>query len=112
MYLGQQRTVRILEQNLAIDTARTDQCRIQRLDLVRGHDDLDITSVIETVQLVQQLQHSALDLTLSSACRFVTLCTNRIDLINEYNCRRVVSGHLEELADQTWTVSKILLDKF
>ena len=59
-------TVRVLEENLSINTTRTDQSRVESVDLVGGHDDLDVTAVVETVQLVEQLQHSSLNFALSS----------------------------------------------
>lgn len=37
------------ELNLAVDTPWPDECRIQSLDLVRGHDDLDVSSSVEPV---------------------------------------------------------------
>ena len=61
-------TVGVLEENLSVNTTRTDKGRVERLDLVRGHDDLDIATIIETIQLVQQLQHSSLNLTLTTRC--------------------------------------------
>ncbi|KAI7491326.1 26S protease regulatory subunit [Hortaea werneckii] len=42
----------VLEKNLSVDTSRTNQSGIQRIDLVCCHDHLDISSIIETVQLV------------------------------------------------------------
>ena len=61
-------TVGVLEENLSVNTTRTDKGRVERLDLVGGHDDLDVSTVIETVQLVKQLQHSSLNLTLTTRC--------------------------------------------
>ena len=61
-------TVGVLEENLSVNTTRTDKGRVERLDLVGGHDDLDISTIIETVQLVKQLQHSSLNLTLTTRC--------------------------------------------
>jgi hypothetical protein len=46
-------TVGVLEENLSVNTTRTDKGRVERLDLVGGHDDLDVSTVIETVQLVE-----------------------------------------------------------
>jgi hypothetical protein len=41
--------------------SRSNQSGIQSIDLVGGHDDLDVTTVIETVQLVEKLQHGSLN---------------------------------------------------
>ena len=59
-------TVGVLEENLSVNTTRTDKGRVERLDLVGGHDDLDVSTIIETVQLVEQLQHSSLNLALTT----------------------------------------------
>ena len=61
-------TVGVLKENLSVNTTRTDKGRVERLDLVGGHDDLDVSTIIETVQLVKQLQHSSLNLTLTTRC--------------------------------------------
>ena len=61
-------TVGVLEENLSVNTTRTDKGRVERLDLVGGHDDLDVSTIIETVQLVKQLQHSSLNLALTTRC--------------------------------------------
>ena len=54
-------TIGIFKQDLAVDSTGSDQGWIQSVDLVGCHDDLDITSVVETIQLIQQLQHSSLN---------------------------------------------------
>lgn len=61
-------TVGVLEENLSVNTTRTNKGRVERLDLVGGHDDLDITTVVETIQLVEKLQHGSLNLTLTTRC--------------------------------------------
>ena len=65
---GNKLTIGVLEENLAVNTTRTDQGRVECFDLVGGHDDLDISTVVETVQLVEQLQHGSLNLTLTTRC--------------------------------------------
>ena len=59
-------TVGVLEENLTINTTRSDKSGIEGLDLVCCHDDLDMATVVETIQLVQQFQHSTLDFALTS----------------------------------------------
>ena len=61
-YCKKDEIVWVLEENLAGDTTRSDKCRIQCVNLVGGHDDLDISSVVETVELSQKLEHRPLDL--------------------------------------------------
>jgi hypothetical protein len=54
-------TIWVLEQDLSVNTSRANQGRIKGLNLVCSHDDLDVAAVIETVQLVEKLQHGALN---------------------------------------------------
>jgi hypothetical protein len=104
-------TVGVLKENLAVNTARADQGGIERLDLVRRHDDLDITTVIETVQLVEELQHGALNLALAAWRRLVSLGADGVDLVDEDDGGCILRRGLEQLSDKPWTVSKVLLDQ-
>jgi hypothetical protein len=54
------------ELDLTVDTPGTDECRVQRLDSVGGHDHFDIPTGIEPVQLIKEFQHRPLDLTLTT----------------------------------------------
>ena len=78
-------TVRVLEENLTVDTSRTDERRVKSVDLVCSHDHLDVSTVIESIQLVQKLQHGTLDFSFASRGRIITLGTNSIDFVDEDN---------------------------
>ena len=104
-------TVRILEQDLAVDTARADEGRVERVDLVRGHDDFDVASIVEPIQLVEQLQHRALDLALTPRSALVPLRADGIDLVDEHDGGRVLRRDLEELPHQPGTITQVLLDE-
>ncbi len=43
----------VLEEDFAVDAARSDQGGVERLDLVGGHDDLNVSPVVETIQLIE-----------------------------------------------------------
>lgn len=58
--------VGILEKNFAIDTAGSNQRWIKGINFVGGHDDFDVSAIIETVQLVEEFQHCALNFLLAS----------------------------------------------
>ena len=75
--------VGVLEQDLAVDTTRTYQGRVKRLDLVRGHDHLDVSAVVETIELVEELQHSPLHFTLATRGRFVALGANSVNFVDK-----------------------------
>ena len=66
---------------------------------------------VEPVQLVQQLQQRALNLTLATRRRIVALRAHRVDLINEHNARRMLVGDAEQLAHKLGTVAEVLLNK-
>ena len=80
-----QHTVRILKQNLAIDSTRSDQRRVEGFDLVRGHDHLDVATVIESIKLIEKLEHGSLDFTFAARCGFITFGAYGIDLVDEDN---------------------------
>mmetsp|Transcript_11041 Transcript_11041/g.31994 ORF Transcript_11041/g.31994 Transcript_11041/m.31994 type:complete len:476 (+) Transcript_11041:3213-4640(+) len=100
------------EFDLSIDTTGPNEGGIQALDSIRGHDDLDVAALIETVQLIQQLEHGSLDFPGSPAGRIVPLASDRINLIDKDNRRTQVVGHPEEFTDELGTVSEVLLDEF
>ena len=54
--------VRRRELDLAVDTAGANKCGIEGVDTIGGHDDLDVSAGIEAVELVEELEHRALDL--------------------------------------------------
>jgi hypothetical protein len=87
----------VLEEDLAIDTAGTDQGGVERVDFVGGHDYLDVAAVVETVQLVEEFQHGSLDFALTARGGFVTFGSYGVDFIDEDNGGGVFCGDLEEL---------------
>lgn len=91
--------VGILKENLAINTARADQSRVERLNLVGGHDDLDVSTVVETIELVQELQHGSLDFTLTTRCRVVTLGTDGIDFVDKHDGRSILGSNLSNMLE-------------
>mmetsp|Transcript_4964 Transcript_4964/g.16607 ORF Transcript_4964/g.16607 Transcript_4964/m.16607 type:complete len:323 (-) Transcript_4964:459-1427(-) len=97
--------------NLAIDAPRADERGVQRLDLVGGQDDLDVPPGIEAIELVEQLEHRALDLALAPRRCVVPFRTHGVDLVNEDDGRRVLVGHPEQLAHELGPVSEVLLDE-
>merc|ERR1719421_651036 len=97
--------------DLAVDASGADEGRVQRLDVVGRQDHLDVSVSIKSVELVEQLEHGALDLTLATAGRIVPFGADRIDLINEDNSGCVLLRHTEQLAHQLRSVSQVLLDE-
>lgn len=51
--------------NFAVNTPRANQRGVEGLNAVRRHDNLDVTTAVKPVELVQQLQHRPLNLSLT-----------------------------------------------
>ena len=68
------------EFDFSVNTTWSCQGWIQGIRSISGHEDLDVTSGIETIKLVDDFKHGSLDLgiTFSESCS-----TNGIDLIKE-----------------------------
>lgn len=80
--------VGIRELDLPVDSTRPKQGRIQNINTISRHDDLDAVGWLEAVQLVQQLHHRSLYLILASVA-LAAGAADAIDLIHE---------------DETWLV--------
>ena len=72
---------------------------------------LDVRARVEAVELVEELEHGALDLTLAAAGGVVPLGADGVDLVDEDNRRRLLVRHAEELAHEPWPVAEVLLDE-
>ena len=97
--------------NFSIDSAWSDKSWIQTLNFVGCHDDLDFCLTVESVKLIEQLQHSSLYFFFSSRVRIISLGSYCIYLVDENNRRSVLLSSLEEFSDQFRSISQILLDE-
>lgn len=79
---------------------------------VSGHDDLDVTSRVKTIQLVNQLQHGSLHLIVSTSTIIKPRTTNCINFIKEDDTRLFRSSHLEKFSHHSGTFTNVLLHKF
>ena len=57
--------------DFSVNTTGSNESRVEGLDSIRSHDDFDIASRVETIQLIQKFQHRPLDFTFTSRCRVV-----------------------------------------
>ena len=96
----------------AVESAGAKQSVVQYVGAVRGRYDLDIAQGRESVQFRQELHEGPLDLTVSGSGYVKPLGTDRIQLVYEYYAGRLLFGKLEQLADQSGTLSDVLLDEF
>mmetsp|Transcript_23550 Transcript_23550/g.52208 ORF Transcript_23550/g.52208 Transcript_23550/m.52208 type:complete len:624 (-) Transcript_23550:392-2263(-) len=97
--------------DLSIDPPGPDQCRIEALDPVRGHDDLDVAALVESIKLVEELQHGSLYLSGTTARRIVPFASDGIDLVDKDDRGAEIVGDPEELPHELRTVTQVLLDK-
>lgn len=68
---------------------------------------LHIPPLVEAVQLVQQLQHRALDFARTARVGLVTLRPNSVDLVDEDQGGRHLVRHSEQLAHKFRSISQI-----
>mmetsp|Transcript_10758 Transcript_10758/g.33951 ORF Transcript_10758/g.33951 Transcript_10758/m.33951 type:complete len:292 (+) Transcript_10758:2279-3154(+) len=99
------------ELDLAIDPAGPEERRIERLDLIGGENHLHVAPRVESVELVEQLEHRALDLALAPRRRVIPLGADRVDLVNEDDGGSVLVGHAEELAHELGAIAEVLLNE-
>jgi len=87
--------------NLAVHTARSQQCRVKLIGSVGRHHALNSAEVIETVKLVEQLHKGSLNFTIGRATIIKSFTTNGIDLINENDARLIVFGVGKHFPDRS-----------
>lgn len=98
------------ELDLSVDSAGSHQGWVKSIGPVCCHKDFDVTSGLESVHLVHDLQHSSLDFIVRPSIGSST--SDGIDFVEEDNTSFLGSGHLENLSDHPGTLSHILLHKF
>lgn len=79
--------VRNWELNFSINTSWSDQGWIQSFYFVGSHNNFDFSMSIETVQLIEQLEHGSLNLFLASRVGIVSFGANSINFIDENDGR-------------------------
>ena len=89
--------IRKLDRYTTVETARTKQCRIQGIRLVRRRQDDDGLRAVEAVHLRQELVQGLLTLIVATHRTVATLLTDGIDLIDEDDARRLFLRLLEEI---------------
>jgi len=100
--------IREAELNFTIKTTRASESRVQRVRTIGGHEDLNISTGVETIKLIDDLKHSALYFGVSIA---ETSTTNGINLIEEDDARLFGSSELENLSDHASTFTNITLNE-
>lgn len=101
--------VRQAELHAPVKTTRSEQGRIQCVGSVGGHENLDVASGVETIELVDKLKHRSLHLVIASCTIVEPSTSNRVDLIEKDDARLLCPRHLEELSDHPGALAHILL---
>eukprot|EP00047_Mylnosiga_fluctuans_P002620 m.225234 g.225234 ORF g.225234 m.225234 type:complete len:387 (+) comp11232_c0_seq1:43-1203(+) len=102
--------VRQRDLDLAVQTARPQQRRVQHVRPIRRHDDLDLAQHIEAVHLVQQLHQRTLDLAVGRGTFREAAAADGVNLVHEDDARLVVARVAEHLADHAGALADVLVD--
>ena len=87
-----------IDHDLAVETARTKQSRVQNVNAVRRRDEHHGLVLLEAVHLDEQLVQGLLALIVAAAQTGATLAANGVDLVDEDDRRSRFLGMLEQVA--------------
>ena len=90
--------IRQRNDNLTIETAGSQQRRIEHIGTIGCGNDDDAFAALETIHLDQQLVQRLLALVVTTAEPGTAMSTDRIDLVDEDDARRLLLGLLEHVA--------------
>ncbi len=90
--------VGVRNDNLAVETAGSQQRRIEHVGPVGGSDQNDAFIGFEAVHLDQQLVERLLALVIAAAEAGAAMAADRVDFVDEDDARRVLLGLLEHVA--------------
>ena len=99
------------EFNLSVNSAGSEQGRVQDVDSVGGHDHLDVLGGLKAVQLIEELQHGPLDLAVSAAAGLDPGAPDAVNLVHKDDGGGVLPGHHEQLPHHPAALSNELLDQ-
>mmetsp|Transcript_11276 Transcript_11276/g.11320 ORF Transcript_11276/g.11320 Transcript_11276/m.11320 type:complete len:211 (-) Transcript_11276:468-1100(-) len=101
--------IRHPEFNLSVQPPGPGEGGVEGVGSVGGHEDLHVASGLEAVQLVHNLQHGPLDLTVPIP---KASSSHGIDLIKENDAGLLLPSHLEDFSHHPSPFSNVALDKF
>ena len=100
-----------LHRNAAVKTPRSGQCRVKRFGTVCRSQDNDACIALKSIHFCQELIERLFAFVISSDLT-VTLFTDRIDLVDEYNTRSFLLCLFEQISHLGSAHSYEHLDKF
>ena len=103
--------IRFVDHDLAVETARTQQRRIQDVRSVRRRNDDDSFIGRKTIHLNQQLVECLLTFIMSAADTSATLAADRIDLIDEHDAWCILLGLIKQITHTGGTDTDEHLDE-
>jgi hypothetical protein len=103
--------IRKTKLNLTIETTRSEKSRVEGIGSIGCHENLDVSSRVKTVELVDELKHRSLNLVVTSLTVIKTGTSHSVNFIKEDNACLLGSGHLEQLANHSGSFSNIFLYK-
>ena len=86
-----------LDSDLAVETARAQQRRVEDIGAVGRRDEDDVGTLVEAVHLDEELVQGLLALVVAAADTAATVATHGVNLVDEDNGRRVLLRALEQL---------------
>ncbi len=100
--------------NLAVDAAGAQKRRVEDVDSIGRHNDLNVLRGLEAVELIEKLQHGTLDFGVAAAASaaFNATRADRVDFVHEDDAGRVFASHDEQFADHSRTFADELLHEF
>src|SRR5262245_46373602 len=103
--------VRLVDQNLAIESPWPEQCRVEYLGPIRRRHDDDALAAIESVHLGQQLIERLLALLMAADRALDARLAERIEFVDEHDARRLGFRLLEKIANASRTDADEHLDE-
>lgn len=97
------------ELDAAVETPRAQERWIERIRTVCRHQHLDVATRVEAVELVDELEHRALDLVVATGAVVKAHASDGVDLVEEDDARLFCPRKLEELANHTRALADVLL---
>jgi len=91
--------VRVVHDNLAVKTARTQQRRVENVRAVGGSDDDHIGARLEAVHLDQNLVEGLLTLVVAAAQPSAAMAAYGVNFVHEDDGRGFRLGALKQVAD-------------
>merc|ERR1719384_2401804 len=82
---------------------------VQSVRSVGGHQHLDVAPGVETIQLVDQLQHCSLDFIVTTGSVIKSGSTHCVNFIKEDKASLLCSSHLEQFPHHSGSFSNVFL---